>query len=98
MRPENLTGALGHLFKISDEIWYQAGDKSLDSSWYTKRFILTNLYVATELYMIQDKSRGQEATWEFLDRRIEDVMFMGANINQSSNFLTAVGSGIGSIA
>mmetsp|Transcript_6504 Transcript_6504/g.4627 ORF Transcript_6504/g.4627 Transcript_6504/m.4627 type:complete len:85 (-) Transcript_6504:295-549(-) len=51
-RPDNLRTSLGHLFKISDEIWFQAGDKALDTSWYTKRFILTNLYVATEFHMI----------------------------------------------
>lgn len=31
--------------------------------------------------MIGDKSRDQEATWEFLDRRIEDVVGAGSSIN-----------------
>jgi hypothetical protein len=31
--------------------------------------------------MIGDRSRGQEATWEFLDRRISDVVQTGSSIN-----------------
>lgn len=30
--------------------------------------------------MIGDRSRGQEATWEFLDRRLEDVVTAGSQI------------------
>jgi len=38
--------------------------------------------------MIGDRSKGQEATWEFLDRRIKDVVSVGGNINFVS-FLNA---------
>jgi hypothetical protein len=31
--------------------------------------------------MLGDKSRGQEATWEFLSRRMEDVVSSGSAIN-----------------
>ena len=53
----------------------------MDYTWYTKRALLSGLYVSTELYLIGDRSRGHEATWEFLDRRIEDVVSAGSGIN-----------------
>ena len=31
--------------------------------------------------MISDKSQGLKATWEFLDRRIDDVTNTGQSIN-----------------
>ena len=31
--------------------------------------------------MIGDRSKNQEATWEFLDRRLDDVVEAGININ-----------------
>ena len=51
-----------------------AGDKSMDLNWYTKRALLTKIYVATEAYMIQDKSADFAETWQFLDRRLDDVV------------------------
>ena len=51
-------------------MWYAVGDRSLDGRWYTKRAALSSVFVATELYMLQDKSEGKESTWEFLDRRL----------------------------
>ena len=72
LKPRNLPTTLLQLHNISDEIWDLAGDKSTDYNWYTKRAILTKIYVATEVYMLQDKSNNHEATWEFLDRRMND--------------------------
>lgn len=63
LRPENLSTTLSNLYKISDEIWYVAGDRSTHISWYNKRHQLTKLYIVTELYMLQDKSQGFEQTW-----------------------------------
>ena len=31
------------------------------------------VYKATEVYMVQDKSEDFHQTWQFLDRRMEDV-------------------------
>lgn len=75
---------------ISDEVWHQAGDKAVDFSWYTKRAIVSNIYVATELYMLQDNSAEHEATWEFLDRRIDNVLAIGKVLIQNKNLASAV--------
>ncbi|MEM9577299.1 MAG: COQ9 family protein [Pseudomonadota bacterium] len=57
-----------------DAIWTALGDTSDDVNWYTKRATLSGVYSSTVLYWLGDGSADHEATWEFLDRRIEDVM------------------------
>ena len=58
----------------ADLIWAALGDTSDDVNWYTKRSILSGVYSATVLYWLGDSTPGHQATWEFLDRRIDDVM------------------------
>ncbi len=55
-------------------IWQALGDTSQDVNWYTKRVTLSGVYSATALYWLGDDSPGHQATWEFLDRRIDNVM------------------------
>ena len=43
-------------------------------NWYTKRATLAGVYGSTVLYWLGDDSPDHAATWDFLDRRIEDVM------------------------
>jgi len=62
------------LWSTADQIWEAAGDTSRDVNWYTKRATLSGVYSATVLYWLGDDSHANQATWEFLDRRIEDVM------------------------
>lgn len=57
-----------------DEIWYQAGDRSADFNYYTKRGLLAAVYGATVLYWLNDQSEGCADTWDFLARRIDDVL------------------------
>jgi ubiquinone biosynthesis protein COQ9 len=38
------------------------------------RLTLAGVYSSTLLYWLNDRSPGSEATWGFLDRRIDDVM------------------------
>lgn len=57
-----------------DHIWYQAGDRSADFNYYTKRGLLGSVYAATVLYWLNDKSENCEDTWDFLGRRIDDVL------------------------
>ncbi|APZ52158.1 COQ9 family protein [Salipiger abyssi] len=58
----------------SDRIWGALGDTARDFNWYTKRATLSGVYSSTVLYWLGDDSPDHHATWEFLDRRIEDVM------------------------
>lgn len=75
--PSNIPPSLRELSLLSSEIWYLAGDVSVDSSWYTKRASLATIYSASEVFMTTDKSANFEATKEFLDRRLEDVKEVG---------------------
>lgn len=62
------------IWGTADAIWTALGDTSRDFNWYTKRATLSAVYSSTVLYWLGDDSLGNDATWAFLDRRIEDVM------------------------
>ena len=72
--PFNAGLALKLLYRTVDAMWYAAGDASTDFNFYTKRATLAGVYSSTLLYWLNDRSPGSEATWGFLDRRIDDVM------------------------
>ncbi|MGE0255293.1 MAG: COQ9 family protein [Alphaproteobacteria bacterium] len=61
------------LARTVDEIWWRAGDRTSDFSWYTKRATLAAVWSATLLVLAGDRSEGQAATRAFLDRRLADV-------------------------
>ncbi|MEM6480140.1 MAG: COQ9 family protein [Pseudomonadota bacterium] len=62
------------IWGTADAIWKALGDTSDDINWYTKRATLVGVYSSTLLYWLGDDSLDDQATWSFLDRRIEDVM------------------------
>jgi len=62
------------IWNTSDNIWMALGDTSEDVNWYSKRATLSAVYAATVLFWLGDDSPSYEATWGFLDRRIENVM------------------------
>ena len=72
--PQNAVLGAKCLYRTVDAIWYAAGDKATDFSFYTKRALLAGVYGSTVLYWLNDKSEGSAETWAFLDRRIADVM------------------------
>lgn len=45
--PENVGSSVAELARLSDEIWFLAGDRSVDFSWYTKRATLSAVYAST---------------------------------------------------
>ena len=65
------------LFNIADEIWFLCGDKSTDFNYYTKRFILMNVYAATFSFSFFDKSESLSKTKAFLDKQIKLVLAFG---------------------
>ncbi len=62
------------IWNTADVIWDGLGDSSTDYNWYTKRATLSGVYASTVLFWLGDDSLDHQATWEFLDRRIENVM------------------------
>ncbi|MER2520593.1 MAG: COQ9 family protein [Bdellovibrionales bacterium] len=65
----------------ADAIWKAVGDRSTDFSFYTRRMMLAGVLKAVTLFWIGDESTGSRATWDFLDRRMADVMRFGKTIS-----------------
>lgn len=74
--PQNLPKSLRMTAKTVDLMWRAAGDTSTDHNWYTKRGLLAGVYGSTLMYWLDDTSDGHQATWEFMDRRIGNVMMI----------------------
>jgi ubiquinone biosynthesis protein COQ9 len=72
--PSNAARAVKLTAGTVSRMWYATGDNSTDFSYYSKRLTLSAVYGATLLYWLDDQSEGHARTWEFLDRRIENVM------------------------
>ncbi|WP_127105092.1 COQ9 family protein [Pararhodobacter zhoushanensis] len=72
--PQNAPQAARAVWATADAIWTALGDTSEDGNWYSKRAILSAVHSSTVLFWLGDDSEGQQETWSFLDRRIENVM------------------------
>lgn len=72
--PQNAATGAALIWGTADAIWTALGDRSDDINWYSKRATLSAVYSSTVLYWLGDESGGHQATWDFLDRRIEGVM------------------------
>ena len=76
-QPTYVPSSLAELARLADEIWFLAGDTSVDTSWYTKRASLSAIYSSTEVFMTQDTSPNFAETEQFLDARLGDIMKIG---------------------
>lgn len=72
--PQHVADGARAIWGTTDRIWTALGDTSTDVNWFTKRGTLTAVYGATVLYWLGDGSPNHQATWDFLDRRIDQVM------------------------
>ena len=70
--PWNAPIAARSLARSVNAIWYAAGDKSADFSWYTRRATLAAIYSATLAFWLSGRGQGLESALEFLDRRLAD--------------------------
>ena len=75
--PSNALAATASLWRTVDLMWSLAGDRATDASYYTKRSLLAAVWSSTFLYWLDDRSEDLEATWAFLERRIDNVMQIG---------------------
>lgn len=72
--PHHAIEGAGLIWATADAIWTALGDSARDLNWYSKRASLSAVYGATVLFWLGDTSEGNSATWDFLDRRIDNVM------------------------
>ena len=75
--PQHAPLGLRLLYETVDAIWYAAGDRATDFSFYTKRATLAAVYAATLLYWLDDGSPDFADTRAFLDRRLDGVALIG---------------------
>ncbi len=75
--PGNALAATAALWRTVDLMWSLAGDRADDVSYYTKRALLAAVCSSTFLFWLDDRSEGLEASWGFLERRIDNVMEIG---------------------
>jgi ubiquinone biosynthesis protein COQ9 len=54
-------------------MWYAAGDRSADFSWYTRRATLAAVYTATLAFWLGPRAPDMEEALAFLDRRLADL-------------------------
>ena len=62
------------VYNTVDIIWRKAGDTSVDFNFYTKRILLASVLSSTTIFWLTDQTDHYKETWEFLDRRIENIM------------------------
>lgn len=86
-QPGYVTTSLKELARLSDEIWFLAGDTSVDPSWYTKRASLSVVYSSTELFMTNDHSPDFVETEKFLQRRLADVKSAGTAVGSMGQWV-----------
>ena len=67
-------------WRTADVAWRLAGDTATDFNHYTKRALLSGVWVATLAFWLADRSEGREASWRFLDRRIDEVLKVGRRV------------------
>ena len=72
--PQNAADGARAIWGTADAIWTALGDSSDDVNWYSKRATLAAVHGATVLFWLGDDSDGHQATWDFLDRRLDQVM------------------------
>lgn len=65
------------VWKTADVMWNWAGDTSDDYNHYTKRVLLSGVITTTTIRWLNDQSEGHQESWDFLDRRIDNVLKIG---------------------
>jgi rpsU-divergently transcribed protein len=71
--PWNVGVALRATARTASAIWYAAGDRSADFSWYTRRASLGAIFAATLAYWLRDDDPDTADAMAFFDRRLADL-------------------------
>lgn len=88
LRPGNLLMSIKMLHENSDFIWNLAGDKSNDFSFYSKRGLLSMVYLATLIYWLNDKSTKGIGTKNFISKSVDGIVDGVSRLKQLSMLQT----------
>jgi ubiquinone biosynthesis protein COQ9 len=80
--PHHWPLGLKRIYRTVDLIWRAAGDVSTDFNFYTKRGLLAGVLKTTLLFWLDDDTPGCSASWEFLERRIAEVLRIGQSLGK----------------
>lgn len=75
--PQNAMITMESVCKGCDAIWRYAGDQSTDFNYYTKRGLLSPVYVAAYSYYLGDDSQDSQDTQKFINSSLEKVIKIG---------------------
>jgi ubiquinone biosynthesis protein COQ9 len=84
LRPGNLLMSLKMLHQNSDFIWKLAGDQSNDFSYYSKRGLLSMIYLATLIYWLNDRSEKNIGTKNFISKSVDGIVDGVSRLKQLS--------------
>ena len=84
LRPGNIISSLKLLNQNSDFIWNLAGDNSNDFSYYSKRGLLSIVYLSTLIYWLNDSSDKMMGTKSFISRAVDNVVDGMSKLKQLS--------------
>jgi ubiquinone biosynthesis protein COQ9 len=96
--PRALPETLRLLAIAADEIWWAAGDRSTDASWYSRRALLMALSAAAEAHMLTDASPGRAETDAFVARRLDELALASARARDGAAVAAAAGAGAAAVA
>ena len=76
--PCNLFSSGKIIWRIADKIWWASGDRSIDFNFYSKRIILSKIYISVLKFASLDLSLKREESWIFLHHAIDShIEFIG---------------------
>ncbi len=84
LRPGNLLMSIKMLHQNSDFIWNLAGDQSNDFSYYSKRGLLSMIYLATLIYWLNDRSEKNIGTKNFISKSVDGIVDGVSRLKQLS--------------
>ncbi len=82
LKPKKL---LPKIWNTSDLVWKIAGDNSTDYNYYTKRLLLSWVYLNTLTFWLEESDNSLVDA--FIERRINEVLSAGKKINKLANCL-----------
>nr|BAH71587.1 ACYPI001648 [Acyrthosiphon pisum] len=83
-KPSNAPQALSNLMTLVNDVCYYAGDRSIDTRWYTRRIGLATIYKSSELHLLQDGSQGYDDTWKFVRRAVEECVKLDSMLESNT--------------
>lgn len=72
-------GLISHtkaFYAVINHLWRMAGDSATDYNYYSKRFLLGNIYLETIFFAVQDESPALYNTSLYIDRAFEKIKYI----------------------